>query len=160
MSLERFLTAQASPESGFATALAELQSGRKTSHWIWYLLPQLEVLGRSATAKLYGLKGGAEAAAYLRHPVLRENLRALLDVIAAQLARGVSLPTLMGGATDSQKLASCLTLFERVAAPPGQAEPAPELSAVAKRCTEILGQIEPLGYRRCQTTLAELGAGR
>ncbi|HEX2853766.1 MAG TPA: DUF1810 family protein [Opitutaceae bacterium] len=158
MSLERFLTAQASPESGFATALAELQAGRKTSHWIWYLLPQLEKLGRSSTAKFYGLKGGAEAADYLRNPTLRGNLVALIEVIAAQLARGIRLPELMGGATDSMKLVSCATLFERIATVLNQTEPSRDLAALARHCTAVLGFAEREGSSRCQVTLSELNS--
>jgi uncharacterized protein (DUF1810 family) len=156
MSLERFLTAQASPHSGFKTAYAELQSGRKTSHWIWYVLPQLEVLGRSDTAKFYGLKDAAEAIAYLQNSTLRGNLRTMLEVIAAQFAQGVSVRTLMGSETDSLKLASCLTLFEQVATSLHQTADASDGTAIAQRCSEILGRMEPQGFSRCRVTLREL----
>jgi len=65
--LDRFLQAQ---EGHYAQALAELEAGRKTSHWIWFVLPQLRGLGRSATAQAYGIAGRAEAEVYLAHPVL------------------------------------------------------------------------------------------
>lgn len=157
MSLDRFLTAQASARSGFTTALAELQAGRKTSHWIWYIFPQLAVLGRSSTAKFYGLADPAEAAAYLRNPTLRGNLLMLLDVVALQLAKGMSLNTLMNGSTDSLKLVSCLTLFEYAAVTLNENEPSADLVTLAQRCAEILSVAAQQGYPRCQTTLGEIG---
>uniref|UniRef100_UPI000619344F DUF1810 family protein n=1 Tax=Hymenobacter terrenus TaxID=1629124 RepID=UPI000619344F len=77
--LHRFLDAQ---EAAYPTALAEIQRGRKHSHWMWYIFPQLQGLGHSATAQYYGLHGAAEARAYAQHPVLGTRLvassRALL----------------------------------------------------------------------------------
>jgi len=70
--LDRFVRAQ---EGHYGQALAELQAGRKTSHWIWFVLPQLRGLGRSSMANEYGLAGRAEAEAYLAHPLLGERLR-------------------------------------------------------------------------------------
>lgn len=71
MNLERFLTAQAPV---MTQVMAELQAGRKQSHWMWFVFPQLAALGRSATAKFYGLQDLAEAKAYLAHPVLGARL--------------------------------------------------------------------------------------
>jgi uncharacterized protein (DUF1810 family) len=71
----RFLTAQkAGNPSAYKRALAELKAGRKRSHWIWFVLPQLQGLGRSAMAKRYGIHGLAEAQAYLEEPFLRQRL--------------------------------------------------------------------------------------
>jgi len=114
-SLERFKKAQDDPNSGFATALAEMQAGKKTSHWIWYVLPQLASLGRSDTARFYGIADLAEARAYLDDPVLSERLLRMTEVIAEQLKRGVTLPVLMGSDGDCGKLMSCMTLFQRAA---------------------------------------------
>lgn len=114
--LNRFIVAQAAEDEGFATALGELRAGRKTSHWIWYVFPQLAGLGRSTTARFYGLADPAEARAYLGDPVLREHLLRATEVVAQQLGRGIPLPELMGGETDSLKLVSSLTLFEPVRA--------------------------------------------
>jgi uncharacterized protein (DUF1810 family) len=72
--LDRFRQAQDAPDAGYAGALRELRAGEKTSHWIWYVFPQLAGLGRSSTAVYYGLAGVEEAAAYLRDPVLGERL--------------------------------------------------------------------------------------
>ena len=69
--LERFLTAQ---ERDYATALREIRGGRKRSHWIWYIFPQLKDLGHSETAKYYGIKDLDEAKTYLSEPTLRARL--------------------------------------------------------------------------------------
>ena len=105
MSIERFLKAQ---ENDYETALAEIRAGRKRSHWIWYIFPQLEGLGHSMTAEYYGISGMEEAKEYLAHPVLRQRLvkisRALLE-----------LPTndayAVMGSPDNLKLRSSMTLF-------------------------------------------------
>jgi uncharacterized protein (DUF1810 family) len=111
MSLDRFKKAQEDPVSGFATAIAELRSGRKTSHWIWYVLPQLASLGRSSTAQFYGINDAGEARDYVRDPLLRARLMEALEVIADHLGKGVPVQVLMGSGGDSAKLASCATLF-------------------------------------------------
>jgi len=119
MSFNRFKQAQDSPESGFEVAQGEMNAGRKTSHWIWYILPQLAGLGRSETARFYGLADLAEAKAYFRDPILRKRLELIVSSIASRLAEGISLGALMGGATDSLKTVSCLTLFRAVATEAG-----------------------------------------
>src|SRR2546427_10573161 len=97
--LARFRVAQDDPGTGFAVALRELRAGRKTSHWIWYVFPQLAVLGRSSTAVHYGLAGAEEAADYLRDPALGERLVAAAAVVRTHLAdakaRTVRLEELM-----------------------------------------------------------------
>lgn len=78
--LDRFHTAQVSV---FTSALAELQRGEKTSHWMWFIFPQLKSLGRSATARHYGIDGPEEARAYLEDPVLNDRLmRAVRAVLS------------------------------------------------------------------------------
>jgi uncharacterized protein (DUF1810 family) len=115
--LERFRMAQDASRAGFASALRELQGGRKTGHWIWYVFPQLAGLGRSSTAVHYGLADADEAAAYLLDPVLGERLVEAAAAVRAHLTgpRAVRLEQLMGSSIDSLKLVSCMTLFERVA---------------------------------------------
>ena len=71
MSLQRFHEAQTDPRVGYDRALAEIRCGRKTSHWIWYIFPQLAGLGRSAMAEKYAIRDLAEACDYLRDPILR-----------------------------------------------------------------------------------------
>jgi uncharacterized protein (DUF1810 family) len=107
--LDRFVRAQ-DRGGTYDQALRELRAGRKTSHWMWFVFPQVAGLGRSETARAYAIDGIAEARAYLDHPVLGERLReccrALLD-----------LPTddaeaVLGG-IDAMKLRSSMTLFAR-----------------------------------------------
>jgi uncharacterized protein (DUF1810 family) len=105
--LQRFVDAQ---ERVYGDALAELRAGRKESHWIWFVLPQLRGLGRSANAEYYGLGGLAEARAYLAHPVLGPRLRETIDVLLDH----ADLPaSLILGPPDDMKFRSCLTLFAR-----------------------------------------------
>lgn len=103
--LERFVLAQA---KDYDCALAELRAGRKATHWIWYVLPQLRALGRSSRATYYGLAGADEARAYLAHPVLGPRLRACVAALNAH--DGLSAERILGG-IDAIKFRSCLTLF-------------------------------------------------
>ena len=82
--LDRFVRAQ---EGHYNQALAELKAGRKTSHWIWFVLPQLRGLGRSLMAHEYGLDGRAEAEAYLAHPLLGSRLRECVQAMLAHRDR-------------------------------------------------------------------------
>ena len=107
--LQRFVDAQA---RNYAEALAELRRGRKTSHWMWYVFPQVAGLGSSAMARTYAIGSLAEARAYLAHPVLGPRLR---EVVAAVLAvQGRTAHEIFGG-PDDLKLRSSLTLFARAA---------------------------------------------
>jgi uncharacterized protein (DUF1810 family) len=110
----RFLEAQSSGHpSAYERALAELRSGRKCSHWIWFVLPQLQGLGRSAMAQRYGINGLEEAKAYLAEPTLVSRLEEVIAVISEQLQKPEqSLERLMGGNLDATKTISCLTIFE------------------------------------------------
>lgn len=105
MSLERFISAQ---QEVWPRPLQEIRAGEKTGHWMWFVLPQLRGLGRSAMAERYGIAGLDEARAYLAHPVLgtrlREVVRAMLD------RRGTSAAAILGP-VDAMKLRSCATLF-------------------------------------------------
>jgi uncharacterized protein (DUF1810 family) len=111
MALERFLQAQAQGGS-YERALAELKAGRKTGHWIWWVLPQLKGLGSSHNSTYYGLADEAEAAAYLAHPVLGMRYLECVEVVHGHLCKGgVSLLGLMGSEVDVLKLRSSLLLF-------------------------------------------------
>ena len=106
--LARFLTAQ---DGGvYEQALGELRAGCKRSHWMWFILPQHEALGRSPMAKHYGLSGTSEAAAYAAHPVLGPRLRACVAAVREQLAAGRSATQLLGE-VDAMKFGSCLAIF-------------------------------------------------
>jgi uncharacterized protein (DUF1810 family) len=112
--LGRFVAAQA---GAYAAALAELRAGRKRSHWMWFVFPQLAGLGSSAMARRYAIADVAEARAYLEHPVLGPRLVECAEALLA--AEGRSARVIMGS-PDDLKLRSCATLFARVA-PPGSA---------------------------------------
>lgn len=105
--LSRFIEAQ---EASYATALAELRAGRKRTHWIWFVFPQLKGLGSSANADYYGLSGLAEARAYLAHPLLGQRLREATAVMLAHQASGAASVL---GELDALKFRSCMTLFAR-----------------------------------------------
>lgn len=107
--LGRFIDAQSGV---WGDVCAELREGRKQSHWMWFVFPQLAALGRSATAKFYGLSGAQEARAYLAHPVLGTRLRACCEML---LQPGLGTAVEIFGTTDAMKLRSCLTLFAAVA---------------------------------------------
>ncbi|WP_298456702.1 DUF1810 domain-containing protein [uncultured Cellulomonas sp.] len=105
--LSRFVTAQ--DQGGtYATALTELRAGRKRSHWMWFVFPQVTGLGRSVTAQHYAVSGLDEARDYLAHPVLGPRL---LECAQALTALPHSDPVAVLGAVDAQKLRSSMTLF-------------------------------------------------
>ena len=109
--LDRFVIAQDSGGT-YQRALAELRAGRKTSHWMWFIFPQVAGLGFSAMAQRYAISGLDEARAYLGHPVLGPRLRACAGAIAAV---GDSTADRILGPVDAMKLRSCLTLFAAAA---------------------------------------------
>jgi uncharacterized protein (DUF1810 family) len=156
MSLDRFKTAQEDRASGFDAALAELKKGRKTSHWIWYIFPQLSSLGRSSTARFYGLSGLGEACDYLSDSVLRHRLVLATEVVDENLAQGASLLELMGSETDCFKLASSLTLFEVAAKKLQPVEPVEgglDLKKLISLCERVLTLAGGQGFPRCSHTL-------
>jgi uncharacterized protein (DUF1810 family) len=110
--LRRFVHAQ---EGDYERALAELRSGRKRTHWMWYIFPQLDGLGFSATAKRYAIKSAEEARAYLAHPILGPRLRECGEAVLRIEGRSA---TAIFGSPDDWKLRSCATLFASVS-PPG-----------------------------------------
>jgi uncharacterized protein (DUF1810 family) len=112
--LERFVQAQDAGGT-YSRALSELRSGRKVSHWIWFVFPQIEGLGRSATARAYAIASLEEARAYLEHPVLGRRLRKCADAL---LALETDDPEAVMGGIDAVKLRSSMTLFAR--ANPGE----------------------------------------
>lgn len=105
--LDRFVAAQA---RDYAVALAELQRGRKTSHWIWYVFPQIAGLGRSDMAQRYAIADLAEARAYLAHPLLGARLREATTTLLSHAGKR-SAEAILGG-IDAIKVRSSMTLFE------------------------------------------------
>ena len=106
--LERFLIAQ---KNYYKCALREITDGRKRTHWIWFIFPQLAVLGYSSNAKYYGISGYDEAKAYYEHPILGARLREI--TMALLQHRGESAVDILGG-VDALKVRSCMTLFNAV----------------------------------------------
>jgi uncharacterized protein (DUF1810 family) len=107
--LQRFVRAQDAGGT-YEAALGELRAGRKRSHWMWFIFPQVAGLGRSATAQHFAVSGLAEAAAYLAHPVLGPRLVRAARVLT-ELDR--TDPVAVLGPVDAQKLRSSMTLFAR-----------------------------------------------
>ena len=103
--LARFVQAQAQQ---YEQALAEIRSGRKRSHWMWYIFPQFEGLGSSSMSRRYSIKSLDEARAYLNHPVLGARLVACTKAVLDVEGRSA---TEVFGSTDDMKLQSCATLF-------------------------------------------------
>ena len=109
--LARFVEAQS---HSHAVAIDELRRGRKQSHWMWFVFPQIAGLGRSPTAQFYAIRDAGEARAYLSHPLLGPRLH---EAVAAAIAAPGSAETVFG-AVDARKLRSSLTLFAAVAEDP------------------------------------------
>jgi len=107
--LQRFVDAQ---DGVIEDALAELGAGSKRSHWMWFVFPQLAGLGRSETARYFGLASLDEARAYLQNPVLAERLRKSVEAILPWA--GQRTAEQIFGSVDAIKLRSSLTLFDRV----------------------------------------------
>ena len=104
--LSRFIKAQ---EFNYQHALAEIKRGQKTSHWIWFIFPQLKALGSSPTAKFYGIENLDEAKQYLTNELLRKNL---LEISQALLElKNNDIEYIMGSSIDKIKLLSSMTLF-------------------------------------------------
>jgi uncharacterized protein (DUF1810 family) len=157
--LQRFKDAQDQAVSGFESALSEMRSGGKRSHWIWYVFPQLSGLGQSAAALTYGLRDAPEAREYLRDPLLRSRLLLIASVVAEQVGpqRNVSIPRLMGSTIDVAKLVSSMTLFGNLAAQLHAEEGGDEYVTLARVAHDILNAAKIEGYPPCQFTLDRLG---
>lgn len=104
-SLDRFVQAQLLM---YSMALKEIKNGKKRSHWMWYIFPQLRGLGTSSMAHTYGISGLEEARKYLEHPVLSERL---YEICGALLAHKDKSAYAIFGGTDEIKLKSSMTLF-------------------------------------------------
>ncbi|MDP2739024.1 MAG: DUF1810 domain-containing protein [Pseudorhodobacter sp.] len=135
MRLGRFITAQS---GSYATALAELRQGRKVTHWMWFIFPQLAALGRSPMAQRFGIAGLAEARAYLADPVLGPRLHEAARAVLAQPELGAEQ---IFGPLDALKLRSSATLFEAAGG-------GPEFTAILDRL---------YAKSRCPRTLAAMG---
>ena len=111
--LSRFVAAQ---DLVFDAALDELRAGRKETHWMWFVFPQLRALGRSPTANFYGIGSIDEARAYLRHPVLAKRLAQAIDAVLGVAGRSAQE---IFGSPDDLKFRSSMTLFNEAAGEDG-----------------------------------------
>jgi uncharacterized protein (DUF1810 family) len=132
--LQRFLEAQATV---YEQVTAELREGRKASHWIWFIFPQIAGLGHSWMAEMYAISGREEAADYLQHPVLGPRLRECTRLV--NTVEGRSIEEILGG-IDALKFRSSMTLFAKIA--PNNAE---FFEALNKYCS---GQMDELTLAR------------
>ena len=136
--LERFVAAQGSGGT-YAHAVSELRAGAKTTHWMWFVFPQVAGLGRSAMAQAYAIDSLAEARAYLAHPVLGPRLLECSEIVASHQGRSA---TAIFGGIDAMKLHSSMTLF-------ATADPA---QPVFRRILDSYfgGRLDPETLRRLQ----------
>ena len=109
--LNRFVEAQADV---YDTALAEIRTGRKRTHWMWFIFPQIDGLGSSETARYYAIESAGEAREYLTHPILGKRLRECADALLRTPARSAAD---VFGYPDDLKLRSSATLFMSVSEP-------------------------------------------
>ena len=160
MSLSRFHAAQNTSGSGFELALSELRAGRKRTHWIWYVFPQLRGLGHSPAAELYGLNGIGEAEEYLRDAELRARLLLATTAVREQLESGARLDELMGARIDALKLVSSMTLFAAVARRLVPADDSGESERLADTAEAVLSAAARAGYPPCAFTREALRTDR
>lgn len=155
-SIQRFIDAQQGLDGyiSFHQAYQELNSGRKLSHWIWYIFPQLKQLGFSSIAQHFGILNFKEACEYLQNTALFQNYDAITQILEQQFKRNVPILTLMHGDTDAKKLASSLTLFREAAFFLWhQNKTSTNFETLACRCDRILKDISQQGYPPCERTL-------
>lgn len=139
--LDRFVAAQ-DADGTYDRALGELRSGRKTSHWMWFVFPQIEGLGSSRMAQRYAISGAAEAEAYLRHPVLGPRL---LECAEALLAVEGRTAREILGPPDDLKLKSSATLFAAVSPPGSVFERLLDRYCAGERDEATLRRLAPAG---------------
>jgi uncharacterized protein (DUF1810 family) len=156
--LDRFRVAQNSTYAGFASALEELQTGRKIKHWIWYVFPQIKGLGTSGHSQTFALDGEEEAAEFLRDDELRLRLLTITCVVAKQLRTQTvrSLCALMGSDIDAKKVVSSLTLFLHVAKKLREVEGPVAYGLIADAAEEVLALAASQGYAPCSYTLQRI----
>lgn len=109
--IQRFIKAQEQSYDGYKQALSEIQQGRKTSHWIWYIFPQIKGLGHSYMSEFYGVSGLEEAQEYMKNETLSTRLR---EITNALLAHSDKSADDILGYIDAKKVKSSMTLFDAV----------------------------------------------
>lgn len=109
--ISRFLKAQDGKFDNYQTALSEIRNGRKESHWIWYIFPQIKGLGFSEMSQYFGIADIAEAKAYLQNPILKDRL---YEITNSLLLHSGKSPGAVLGHIDAMKVKSSMTLFDVV----------------------------------------------
>ncbi|WP_058532829.1 DUF1810 family protein, partial [Legionella saoudiensis] len=152
--LNRFINAQRGNINmpAFQKAYKEIQHSAKTSHWIWYIFPQLKQLGSSPMAKEYGIVDYKEACDYLQNEELFNNYHEIAQLVLEQLTYGIPVSRLMGSSIDVHKLSSSLTLFRAAATfLVKQQNSHLNYERLVNCCDQLLTMLEP-----CKTTLAAI----
>lgn len=150
--LDRFINAQ-NEHKTYNQAYKELQNGAKTSHWIWFIFPQLKELSFSPTAKHYGIVDAQEACDYLKNDQLFANYQKITALVLRQLQHKIPLRTLMGSEIDAQKLMSSLTLFRATASfLEQQGDKSHDHIELITCCDQIFAQLQSQGYVPCKKT--------
>jgi uncharacterized protein (DUF1810 family) len=132
-------------------AIAEIRAGRKRTHWMWYVFPQLAGLGRSEAAQHYAIRSRDEAVAFLPHPILGAGYRRAVEEVWRQVVEHGASITKLFGSPDDVKLVSSLTLFAGVACDM-KPEPGSELAAFIGHADQVLEAASVQGLPRCVTT--------
>jgi uncharacterized protein (DUF1810 family) len=141
----------------YTTALMEIKSGQKSSHWIWYIFPQLALHGSSSMATYFGLKSLPEAQQYLNDPVLGPRLVEITEAALMWLRSDkMNIRSLMGSSIDAQKLLSCATLFSYAAA--GHSAH-PLFVELRQKCEELLKTTDTKSEEFCRSSLPPGDAG-
>ena len=157
--LKRFHEAQQNKYSGYNQAYKEISAGQKTSHWIWYILPQLKLktLGQSGNSQFYGIVNFEEACSYLKDPLLFMRYNEIIRLIEQNLKKGIPLKVIMGSSIDVKKLISSITLFREVASylEIYEKKPNSDFKTLKDRCDTIFTLI-PKNYAPCTHTLTYL----
>ena len=144
LDLSRFETHR----NDFDRALGEIESGRKRSHWMWFVFPQVSGLGNSEMSRVYAIGSIDEAEAFLLHPVLGSSYRKIVDAVWEQVVnRGVTVRALFGSPDDA-KLVSSLTLFAAI----GKRLLSPDIAAFVMQADDILEVAYAQGLAKCATT--------
>ena len=134
----------------FDRAFGEIENGRKRSHWMWYVFPQVAGLGISETSRIYAIGSVAEAEAFMLHPALGPAYRQIVDAVWHQVVEeGVTVHALFGSPDDA-KLVSSLTLFATVAR--RLQPPSPDIATFATQADDILRLAYSQGLDKCITT--------
>lgn len=158
--LKRFLDIQENGNT-YNKAKREIDRGRKTSHWIWYIFPQISGMGNSSTAKKYAVADFAEACEYLKNPTLFNRYYEILSSVHSQLKQKTDAKILMGSEIDALKLTSSLTLFEAAAEHLSQSEPQKaEYQKLAALCSDTLKILDEQNFKKCKFTLGKLSTDR